>query len=424
MRSKTFVILLIGLIFTSQNLLSRNLNSDNKSDLDGKTGQTGTTLLDSIVKINQPWSVRLAQSFVFRHPGSVTYDENYTKKKWFYEQGLILEALRQVWQKTENKMYYNFIKENIDSYVNDDGIIRTYPYKDFNVDKINTGRQLLFLYTQTKNNKYKIASDTLRKQIQNQPRTNEGGFWHKKIYPYQMWLDGLYMAEPFYTQYTKMFGDEENYDDIIHQFTSIYNHTLDKKTGLLYHAWDESLEQKWANKKTGTSPHFWGRAIGWYVMAIVDVLDYLPENHNGRDKLITILNEVSETLLKYRDCESGLWYQILDMADREGNYLEASCAAMFTYAFAKGANKSYLDRKFLKIAKESFESIIKIHVTIDQKGFIDLHHTCRSAGLGGNPYRDASFEYYLSEPQRTNDYKGYGPLIMSAIELEKSALLD
>lgn len=424
MKKKISSLIIIFLTLSSQTLLSNNFSTDKNSDADQTLISSKTEDLDLFVEANQPWSVRLAQSFVYRHPGSVTYDENYTKKKWNYEQGLILESLRQVWKKTGNEIYSNFIQENIDSYVDNKGNIRTYPYKDFNVDKINPGRQLLFLFNKTKDSKYKIAADTLRKQIQNQPRTNEGGFWHKKIYHYQMWLDGLYMVEPFYAQYSKMFDDEKSFDDITFQFISVYNHTLDNETGLLYHAWDESHEQKWANKETGTSPHFWGRAIGWYLMAIVDVLDYLPQEHNDRAKLISILSNLSETLLKYRDCESGLWYQILDLREREGNYLEASCAAMYTYAFAKGANKGYLEKEFLSIAEDSFKSIVKYHCTVDQKGFIDLYHTCRSAGLGGSPYRDGSFEYYMSEPQRINDYKGYGPLIMSAVELEKSVLLE
>ena len=177
-------------------------------------------------------------------------------------------------------------------------------------------------------------------------------------------------------------------------------------------------------KITGKSPHFWGRAMGWYLMAIVDVLDFIPEENVRRKELITIFQTVSEALTKYRDCESGLWYQVIDMPEREGNYLEASCATMFTYAFAKGANNGYLNKKFNKIAKESFESIIAHHVKVDENGFVSLYNTCSAAGLGGNPYRDGSFAYYISEPTRINDFKGYGPLLYSAIEIEKSNILN
>lgn len=365
------------------------------------------------------WSERLVESFLIRHPGSVTHDEYMTKNDWNYEQGVVLEALRQMYVKTGEKKYFNFIKENIDQFITEEGKILEYEYNTFNIDNINTGRQLLFLYKETGIEKYKIAADTLRKQLRNQPRTNEGGFWHKKIYPYQMWLDGIYMGGPFYAQYISMFENEKNYDDVVFQITTIYKHTLDEKTGLLYHAWNENKEQKWADPQTGRSKHFWGRAIGWYLMAIVDVLDILPEDHPKRGEIINILQNVSEAVIKVRDKETELWYQILDMPDREGNYLEASCATMFTYAFAKGANKGYLDKKFYKIADQSFESIIKTHVEVEENGFVNLLNTCKGAGLGGNPYRDGSYEYYISEAKRKNDFKGYGPLIYSAIELNK-----
>ncbi|MCB0753759.1 MAG: glycoside hydrolase family 88 protein, partial [Ignavibacteriae bacterium] len=260
------------------------------------------------VEFDQPWSKRIAQSFVLRHPGSVTYDEYMTKNSWNYEQGVMLEAMKKMYEYTNDEQYFNFIKENIDQFVDEKGNIKEYPYDAFNSDHINAGKALLFLYEKTKESKYKTAADILRKQIQNQPRTISGGFWHKKIYPYQMWLDGLYMAEPFYAQYSKIFSQPENYDDIIHQFKLVYEKTVDEKTGLLYHAWNENKEQKWADKETGRSPHFWGRAIGWYVMAIVDVLDFIPEQKQERQELINILQNVSEALINFRDCNTGLWY--------------------------------------------------------------------------------------------------------------------
>lgn len=377
-----------------------------------------------VIEKSLPWSVRISQAFVKRHLGSVTYDENMTKEKWNYEQGVMLEAMKKMYEHTSDKQYYNFVKENIEQYIDNNGKIRTYPYKDFNLDKINSGRALLFLYSKTHELKYKIAADTLRKQLRNQPRTNTGGFWHKKRYPFQMWLDGLFMAEPFYAEYSSIFAEKENIDDIFKQFVLVYEKTVDQETGLLYHAWNENKEQKWADKETGKSKHFWGRAMGWYLMAIVDVLDFLPTTDSRREELISILSSVSEALINYRDCSTGLWYQVIDMPDREGNYLEASCATMFTYAFAKGANKGYLNPKFVSIAKESFNAIIKHHVKVDEKGFVNLYNTCSAAGLGGYPYRDGSFEYYMSEPTRLNDFKGYGPLLYSAIEIEKSESLN
>lgn len=402
MKKNIFELVTIFLIVMSSTIFSQNSKGTPKT-----------------INLLRPWSTRIAESFIQTHPGSVTYDQYMTKDKWNYEQGVMLEAMKKMFEYTNNEKYFNFIKENVDQYVKENGIIKTYPYDDFNLDKINSGRALLFLYSKTKDKKYKIAADTLRKQLENQPRTNAGGFWHKKRYPFQMWLDGLFMAQPFNAEYSIMFSEEESLDDIIKQFTLVYEKTLDSKTGLLYHAWNENKEQLWADKESGKSPHFWGRAIGWYVMAIVDVLDFLPAEDKRREELIAILQNVSEALIKYRDCNTGLYYQILDMPEREGNYLEASCASMFNYAFAKGANKGYLDSHFVKIAKDGFDSILKYHVKIDINGFVNLHNTCSAAGLGGKPYRDGSFEYYISEPTRINDFKGYGPLIYLAIEIEK-----
>jgi unsaturated rhamnogalacturonyl hydrolase len=220
-----------------------------------------------------------------------------------------------------------------------------------------------------------------------------------------------------------MFETPENFDDVAHQIITVYEKTLDKDTGLLFHAWNEDKSQEWADKETGHAPNIWGRAIGWYLMSIVDILDVLPEDHPNRTYIIEILKNVSRTLVNFRDSSSGLWYQLIDLGHKEGNYLESSCAAMFTYAFAKGANKNYLDKNYLEIAGAAFNSILKYHVTVEENGFVNLHHTCKGAGLGGNPYRDGSFEYYMSVPQATNDFKGYGPLIFAAVELEKAGLL-
>ncbi len=372
------------------------------------------------IESDLPFYLRLAESFLYRHPGAVTYDSLFTETKWNYEQGLILEAFYQVYKYSDDKKYYEFIKNNIDQYVDNEGKINTYKYDAFNLDLINPGRVLLNLYCKTKENKYKIAADTLRKQITNQPRTKSSGFWHKKIYPDQMWLDGLYMSEPFYAKYSKMFEQSEFFDDIINQFILIEKNTRDEKTGLLYHAWDESKQQKWADPITGRAPNFWGRAMGWYAIALVDVLDYLPEELEKRKHIIEILNKLCTALIKFRDEKSKLWYQIVDQENREGNYLEASASSMFIYAFAKGANKGYLPEDFIKHAHDSFRGLLNNVVSIENDGYINLHNICRSAGLGGNPYRDGSFEYYIGEPKRTNDIKGYGPFILAALELDKA----
>lgn len=373
-----------------------------------------------LVDKNLPMFIRLADSFLLRHPGAVTYDSIFTETKWNYEQGLLLEALYQVYLYTGNEKYFQFIKDNLDQYIDESGKIKTYKFENFNIDLVNPGRALLYTYQKTGIEKFKIAADTLRKQLTYHPRTRSGGFWHKFIYPYQMWLDGLYMGQPFYALYSKMNNQPQFYDDIVNQFVLIEKKTRDKKTGLLYHAWDESKEQKWADPKTGRSPNFWGRAMGWYAMALVDVLDILPENYSKRVELKKILQRFAESIIKYRDKKTNIWYQVVDQPNREGNYLEASATSMFTYALAKGANKGYLNKKYLIIAKDVFEGLLKNLTKIENTGYINLYNICRSAGLGGTPYRDGSFEYYISEPRRMNDPKGYGPFILAALELDKA----
>ncbi len=367
-----------------------------------------------------PWSTRIAESFLARYPEAIPYNAGNPERRWNYEQGLMQEALRRVGEATGDPKFREYIKKNIDLYVGEDGSIRTYEYESFNIDNIPPGRQLLRLYQSTGEEKYKKAADLLRKQLANHPRTPSKGFWHKKIYPNQMWLDGIYMGEPFYAAYGVMFNEPAIFDDVAHQIILIEKHTRDPKTGLLYHAWDESKAMPWANQKTGQSPHFWGRAIGWYAMGIVDVLDFFPENHPRRGEIIGILRRLADAIVKYRDSATGLWYQVIDQATREGNYLEASASSMFTYAFAKGAKNGYLDQQFLDIARTSFNGIIKELVTVDENGLVNLHQVCAVAGLGGNPYRDGSYEYYINEPKRTNDFKGVGPLILAALELESA----
>lgn len=369
---------------------------------------------------NQSWSRQIADSFIARHPGAVTYDSGSSSQKWNYEQGLMLVALYKLWQHTNDKRYFEFMQDNLDLYVENDGNIKTYKLEDYNKDNIGPGRALLAAYQEKKKEKYKVAADLLMLQLRRQPRTNEGGFWHKKIYPYQMWLDGLFMAEPFHAWYAQMFNEPKAFDDIVNQFIWISSHTRDAKTGLYYHAWDESKQQRWANPETGCSPHFWGRAIGWYGMGLIDVLDYMPERHPKRKQLETLLKELAESLLKFRDGKSHLWYLLLDQGDKEGNYFESSASSMFAYLFAKGANEGYLGKEFATAAEETFQAIIQQHVTQDANGYVDLHETCGATGLGGEPYRDGSYQYYVGVPKLTNDKRGIGALLLAAIEIEKA----
>ena len=367
------------------------------------------------------WSERMMLSEIARFPEASKLDF-VDQARWSYTNGLVLTACEGVYKQTKKQEYYDYIYAYADALVEPDGSIKTYDQSKYNLDMIKSGDNLLFLYKDTGEERFRKAADTLMEQLKGQPRTPEGGFWHKKRYTQQMWLDGLYMAEPFYAQYTKIFSDSlqnpaTNYDDIAKQFQIIYEHAHDDKTGLLYHGWDSSKQQKWANKETGTSPNFWSRAMGWYSMALVDVLDYLPEDHPGRENLVKQLNDLGKALLKYQDEETGLWYQVVDQGDREGNYLEASGTSMFTYAFAKGADKGYLPEEFRKAAEKAYDGMLNNLITVEENGIVNLNQVCAVAGLGGDPYRDGSYEYYVNEKIRSNDPKGTGPFILASLQL-------
>jgi unsaturated rhamnogalacturonyl hydrolase len=365
-----------------------------------------------------PWSERMANAMMETHKDSITYKEEGKYARWDYEQALLLKALERVWYRTGDAKYYRFILNNMDSYVNDKGEIRSYKGDQFNIDNITGGRTLVMLHRESGKEKFKLAADMLRNQLKNQPRTQEGGFWHKKIYPYQMWLDGLYMGEPFYAEYSKAFNEPNNFDDIANQFIWMEKHARDPKTGLLYHGWDESKQQKWADKTTGTSPNFWDRALGWYVMALVDVLDTFPKNHPKRPELIAIYKRLMPAIVKFQDPKEGCWYQVMDKLDGKGNYMEASGTAMFVYGLAKGVRMGYIDKSFLINAKKGYQGMLKNFISIDDKGVPHYEKTVLVSGLGGNPYRDGSYEYYLKEPIRRDDLKGVAPFIMASVEME------
>lgn len=339
--------------------------------------------------------------------------------KWYYDQGVILEGIDGIWKRTGERVYFDYMQKSMDFFVTEDGNINRYKQADYNIDNVKNGRTLLTLFKATGQDKYFKAATLLWDQLKKQPRTKQGGFWHKKIYPNQMWLDGLYMGEPFYAEYAALIKDEKAFDDIAKQFILMEKNALDPKTGLLYHGWDESRQEKWADQKTGVSPHFWARAMGLYGMALVDVLEYFPEKHPQRKNLLAILNRLSVSIEKYQDQKSGLWYDILDLATRKGNYPEASASCMFVYTIAKGMRKGYIDPRYLVIAKKGFEGIKKEFIEPgQQQGQVNLKGTVSVSGLGGKPYRDGSYAYYISEKVITNDPKGVGAFLLAANEME------
>jgi unsaturated rhamnogalacturonyl hydrolase len=366
-----------------------------------------------------PWSVRIADSFIRLHPDTIVYADEEKSRRWNYEQGVMMEAFYQTYLHTGDVRYTAYVKKNLDHYIRPDGSINSYKLTEFNIDNITPGVAVLRAYDLFKEQRYRIAADTLRRQLAFHPRTSEGGFWHKKIYPYQMWLDGLFMAEPFYALYSLRFNDSAAFSDIAKQFQLIERHLKDPNTGLYYHGYDESKAMGWADPVTGRSPNFWGRSMGWFAMAMADVLDHFPTAHPARMGLERLFREYISAVVRYRDPKTKLWFQVLDRPSAPGNYAEASASAMFVYALAKGVNKGYLPAEYRSIARESFDRMLGTFVTVDSSGSIFLRDVVKVSGLGGNPYRDGSYGYYISEPRRTNDFKGYGPFLLSAVEIEK-----
>jgi unsaturated rhamnogalacturonyl hydrolase len=341
---------------------------------------------------------------------------------WHYKDGLLFKGILHLWLQTGEQQYLDQLTAYIDRHVDASGELVSYTLDEYNLDQINPGKLLFPLYRLTGQERYHKAIETLREQLRGQPRTDAGGFWHKQIYPYQMWLDGIYMGSPFYAEYAATFHEPAGFDDVALQITLIEQRTRDPHTGLLYHAWDERRQQAWADPATGRSPHFWSRAIGWYMMALVDVLDFFPPDHPACEQIAAILQRTADAIARVQDEATGLWWQVLDKGGKPGNYLEASGTSMYVYAIARGVRKGYLDAGRLAVADKAFNGLLNHLVATDPDGRFSLHGTCTSAGLGGVPYRDGSFEYYVSEPVATNDLHGVGAFILAASEMESVAI--
>lgn len=363
----------------------------------------------------KPWSQRMAATAMH------LWQDSLPGHNWSYDQGVVLQGLQSVWLQTADNEYFKYIQRAADRYVTADGAIRTYKAENYTLDNILAGRSVLMLANVLNTPKYYKAVTLLRNQLSKHPRVPEGGFWHKKIYPDQMWLDGLYMAGPFYAQYAAVFHEDADFDDVANQFILMEKHARDPKTGLLYHGWDQSKKQKWANPQTGQSPVFWGRADGWYGMGLVDALDYFPANHPKRAELLTILNRFAAAITNYQDKNTGVWYQVLDKAGEKDNYLEASASCMFVYTLAKGVREGYLPAKYLPVAQKAYAGILKQFIETDAAGQVNIKGVCGAVGLGGNPYRDGSYKYYTSERPVVNETKGVGSFMLASAEIERLA---
>ena len=338
--------------------------------------------------------------------------------RWYYSYGLVFKGMEAACRKTGDARYRRFVKRYYDAFVGEDGSIHGVDPLDYNLDNVNNGKMLFPLFRATGDRRYQKAAELLKGQLDGQPRTSEGAFWHKHIYPYQIWLDGLYMAGPFYAEYLQLFEKSPDFSDVVRQFSIAYRHTRDERTGLLYHAWDEKHIQPWCDPETGRSLCFWGRSIGWFVMAIVDVLDYLPAGLPGRPELIRMLRETLEALERVRDPASGVFYQIQGQGGRPGNYRESSASCMICYAMAKGTRMGYLAPEWGRKAAGLFRCIVREFVAVAENGLVNVHKICTGAGLGGWRRRSGSFEYYISEPIVTNHPHGLGSFILAGSEVE------
>jgi unsaturated rhamnogalacturonyl hydrolase len=366
-----------------------------------------------------PLSQRVANAAIARWPDG-RFAPAGAPWAWNYELGTLLEGMENVWLDTADARYYRYIQASVDQLVGADGTIPTLKLKDYELDNILLGRQLLMLYGATRDARYYKAATVLYDQLQHQPRNGAGGFWHKQRYPNQMWLDGFYMTEPFYAEYAKTFHHPEAFADITHQFELMNAHARDAKTGLLYHGWDESKKERWADAQTGLSSQFWARGMGWYMMALVDTLDYFPENDPGRKVLLMQLRQDAAAVVRFQDASTGLWWQVMNKGGAKGNYLEASASCMFVYALQKGVRRGYLSPEYAAAAQRGYKGIVSRFIQMGPGEDVSLTGTVKAAGLGGDPYRDGSYAYYVGEKVVTNDPKGVGAFLLASCEMENA----
>jgi len=370
------------------------------------------------VSSEQPWSVRMVESEMIRCPESWQLDFQ-PRLKWDYCHGLELQSMLDVYDRYGDEKIYDYALAYADTMVNADGSIKMYKREEFSLDRINSGKFIFRIYEQTKDEKYKKALALMRSQLDDHPRNEDGGFWHKKIYPHQVWLDGIYMGAPFYAEYAYRNNRVEDYADVINQFLMAARHTYDPETDLYRHACDVSRKERWSDKETGLSLHSWGRAMGWYAMAFVDALDFIPPHEAGRDSMLVIFNHLADMVKRLQDDKTGLWYQVLDKSGEPGNYLESSCSAMFVYSLFKGVRKGYLDKSYLDVAVKGYQGILDHFIEVDKNGVVSITRACAVAGLGGKNYRSGDYDYYINETIRNNDPKAVGPFILGSLEWER-----
>ncbi len=343
--------------------------------------------------------------------------ENYQNYKtyWNYEDGCVLMGCRQLYEATGDPKYRDFVISYLEKVISDDGIITNYETGKHNIDSFNAGKVLFFAYDETKDEKYRKAIDFLMENLREQPRTKDGNFFHKAIYPNQVWLDGLYMAQPFYMEYETKYNKKENYGDILTQFRNVRKYMYNPEKKLSYHGYDEARVQPWADKKTGLSPNFWLRSMGWYLMAMIDTIDNMSEEiYESYRELSAQFKEALDGILQYADKDTGLFFQVIDHPEAKGNYTETSGSSMVAYSVMKAVRLDIISaEKYAKRGMDIFDSIVREKLTEDENGILHLNDICRVAGLGPGEQRDGSVEYYVSEIGVPDDSKGVGPFMMA-----------
>lgn len=367
------------------------------------------------------WTRALADSVIARRGSSLSLG-NYNPEgagsaRWTYTTGLLSLALDRVGEYLGDASYQQFAADTIGSFVQADGTIATYRPESFNIDQINSGKMLLRLWQQGGEERFKLAAGHLLEQLEKHPKTSEGAFWHKKIYPHQVWLDGVYMGAPFLSEAGRLLERPEWQDAMVHEFLVVEKHLRDPQTGLYFHGWDESRAMFWADSETGLSKEFWGRGLGWYAMALVDVLDTLDPSSEGATELKRLLVDLAEALVAVQDPETGVWWQVLDQPGAVGNYREASATGMFIYSLARGVNQGYLEPQYAEAAKRGFDGLVRSFYQLEADGSIALTGVCEVAGLGFG--RDGSFDYYANTPVVENDPKGLGPALLAGVEIDR-----
>lgn len=380
-----------------------------------------TTLSCNANNEQESWAVRMVESEIQRNPEAWQLDFQ-PKLKWDYCHGLELRAMLYVARKYNREDILDYALSYADTMVNADGTIKKYKITDYSLDRINSGKYLFDVYDLTGEERYKNALDLLRSQFENQPRNDDGTFWHKKIYPHQVWLDGIYMGSPYLVEYASRYesGEQQatDYADAINQMIQAARLTYDAESGLFRHACDVSRQMFWCDSITGHSQHCWGRALGWYAMALVDNLEMIPTDSPQREQVVEIIQYLASQLQRYADKETGLWYQVMDRSGEAGNYLESSASCMFTYALYKGVRIGVLPSSYLTVADKAWNNILDRFIKVDENGLVSITEVCAVAGLGGKNNRPGDYNYYITEIKRDNDAKAVGPFILAALEVE------